>query len=59
MKLPRYGFFSMMHEARADFSMRLGSLFLLIVDAGRWSLDAALALENAAPHGMAASPPSR
>jgi putative oxidoreductase len=31
MKLPRYGFWSMMHEARTDFSMWLGLLFLLIV----------------------------
>ncbi len=42
MKLPRYGFWSMMHEARTDFSMWLGLLFLLIVGAGRWSVDAAL-----------------
>ena len=42
MKLPRYGFWSMMHEARTDFSMWLGLLFLLIAGAGRWSFDAAL-----------------
>src|SRR5881392_2395924 len=42
MKLPRYGFWSMMHEARTDFSMWLGLLFLIIVGAGRWSFDAAL-----------------
>jgi putative oxidoreductase len=42
MKLSRYGFWSMMHEARTDFSMWLGLLFLLIVGAGRWSFDAAL-----------------
>jgi putative oxidoreductase len=42
MKLPRYGFWSMMHEARTDFSMWLGLLFLLIVGAGRWSVDATL-----------------
>ena len=41
-KLPRYGFLSMMHEARTDFSMWLGLVFLLIVGAGRWSLDARL-----------------
>jgi putative oxidoreductase len=41
-KLSRYGFWSMMHEARTDFSMWLGLLFLLIVGAGRWSGDAAL-----------------
>jgi uncharacterized membrane protein YphA (DoxX/SURF4 family) len=41
-KLPRYGFLSMMHEARTDFSMWLGLLFLLIVGAGRYSLDGRL-----------------
>jgi putative oxidoreductase len=40
-KLPRYGFLAMMHEARNDLCMLLGSIFLLIVGAGRWSLDAA------------------
>ena len=38
-KLPRYGFLSMMHEARTDFSMWLGLVFLLVIGAGRWSLD--------------------
>jgi len=33
------GFWAMAHEARTDFSMLLGALFLLIVGAGRWSLD--------------------
>jgi putative oxidoreductase len=42
MKLPRYGFWSMMHEARTDFSMWLGLLFLVVVGAGGWSFDAAL-----------------
>jgi putative oxidoreductase len=41
-KLPRYGFLSMMHEARTDFSMLFGLVFLLIVGAGAWSLDARL-----------------
>lgn len=41
--LPYYGFWGMVHEARTDFSMLLGSLFLLIVGAGAWSLDARLA----------------
>jgi putative oxidoreductase len=36
----RYGFWSMAHEAREDFSMLLGSLYLLIEGAGRWSFDA-------------------
>jgi uncharacterized membrane protein YphA (DoxX/SURF4 family) len=34
------GFWSMAHEARTDFSMLLGSLFLLVVGAGPVSLDA-------------------
>ena len=42
-KLPRYGFLSMMHEARTDFSMLLGLIFLLIMGAGAWSLDAMFA----------------
>ena len=32
----------MMHEARTDFTMLLGLIFLLIVGAGAWSLDAVL-----------------
>jgi len=34
------GFWKMAHEARTDWSMLLGSMFLLIVGGGRWSLDA-------------------
>ncbi|MBX5452786.1 MAG: DoxX family protein [Acidobacteriia bacterium] len=45
-KLPRYGFWSMMHEARADFDMLLGCIYLLIAGAGVWSLDAVLAGQN-------------
>ena len=46
-KLANYGFWSMAHEARTDFCMLLGSLFLLIVGAGRkWSLDARLTRER-------------
>jgi uncharacterized membrane protein YphA (DoxX/SURF4 family) len=33
------GFWHMAHESRTDWSMTLGSLYLLIVGAGRWSLD--------------------
>jgi putative oxidoreductase len=44
-KLPRYGFWSMLHEARADLTMLLGSLYLLIEGAGAWSLDAMLSRE--------------
>jgi uncharacterized membrane protein YphA (DoxX/SURF4 family) len=39
-KLPRYGFLSMMHEARTDFALWLGLVFLLVVGAGGWSIDA-------------------
>lgn len=41
-KLPRYGFWSMAHEARADLTMLLGCLYLLIEGAGAWSADAFL-----------------
>lgn len=34
------GFWNMAHEARTDFSMLLGSIFLFIVGAGALSLDA-------------------
>lgn len=40
--LPYYGFWGMAHEARTDFAMLLGSVFLLIVGAGAWSMDARL-----------------
>jgi putative oxidoreductase len=39
----RVGFWSAQHEARADLTMFLGLLFLLIVGAGKWSFDALLA----------------
>jgi putative oxidoreductase len=38
-KVSRYGFWSMSHEARTDFCMLLGCLYLLIVGGGGWSLD--------------------
>jgi len=40
--LAKNGFWFMAHESRTDFSMLLGSIFLLIVGAGAWSLDARL-----------------
>jgi len=49
-KLPRYGFWSMAHEARADFTTLLGSLYLLIEEAGAWSLDAMLARRRSSRH---------
>ena len=44
-KLPvllKEGVWKMAHEARTDWSMLLGTLFLLLVGAGAWSLDALL-----------------
>jgi uncharacterized membrane protein YphA (DoxX/SURF4 family) len=41
-KLNQYGFWSMAHEGRADFSMLVGLLFLLIAGAGPWAFDARL-----------------
>ena len=40
MKLDHYGLLSMVHEARTDFAMWFGLLFLLIAGPGRCSLDA-------------------
>lgn len=40
--IKRLGFWSMLHEARADLTMLLGNIYLLIEGGGRWSLDAAL-----------------
>jgi len=42
-KLSRYGFWSVIHEARDDFGMLLGSLYLLIEGGGKWSVDTLLA----------------
>ena len=40
--LAKQGFWAMVHEARTDFSMVFGLLFLLIIGAGSLSLDANL-----------------
>jgi putative oxidoreductase len=37
--LVHQGFWTAAHEARTDWSMSLGSLFLLVVGGGPWSLD--------------------
>jgi putative oxidoreductase len=37
------GFWAMAHEARVDYAMLLGLLFLLLTGAGVWSVDAHLA----------------
>lgn len=51
--IKRTGFWSTMHEARADLTMLLGCVYLLIVGAGRWSLDALLVRSR---RGGAANP---
>ncbi|RXF67769.1 DoxX family protein [Arcticibacter tournemirensis] len=33
------GFWSMLHDSRTDWSMLLGSIFLLIMGGGKWSID--------------------
>jgi uncharacterized membrane protein YphA (DoxX/SURF4 family) len=38
--LAAQGFWALAHESRTDWSMTLGALYLLIVGAGPWSLDA-------------------
>jgi putative oxidoreductase len=40
--LQKSGFWVMAHEARVDYAMLLGCVFLLIAGAGTWSLDAGL-----------------
>ncbi|HZN07930.1 MAG TPA: DoxX family protein [Pyrinomonadaceae bacterium] len=40
--VPYYGFWGMLHEARTDLAMLLGSIFLLIAGAGSLSVDARL-----------------
>jgi len=38
--LLKTGFWNMAHEARTDWAMLLGALFLLLAGPGRWSVDA-------------------
>ena len=39
-KVPHVGLLGMLHEARTDFSMWLGLVFLLVTGSGCWALDA-------------------
>jgi putative oxidoreductase len=41
------GFWAMAHEARTDFAMLFGCLFLVLVGAGAYSLDARIARRRA------------
>lgn len=48
-KLPQLeskGIWETLHASRTDFSMLMGSLFLLIVGGGRWSVDQKLNAKN-------------
>jgi putative oxidoreductase len=45
------GFWAMAHEARVDYAMLLGSIFLLVVGSGRWSADARLGARKSTRHG--------
>ena len=49
--LVQNGFWKMAHEARTDYAMLLGCLFLLIVGAGRWSMDAGQGAGGATGNG--------
>lgn len=49
--LLKSGLWEMAHDSRTDFSMTLGALFLLIVGAGAWSLDAWLQKRSAPSDG--------
>ena len=49
--LLKSGFWAMAHEARTDFSMLLGLVFLLCVGAGSWSVDSGLAARREAERG--------
>jgi uncharacterized membrane protein YphA (DoxX/SURF4 family) len=46
------GVWKMAHEARTDWSMLLGALFLLLVGAGAWSLDALLTRTGTSGHAQ-------
>lgn len=48
--LVKRGLWAMAHESRTDWAMLLGALFLLLVGAGPWSLDARLARPDTSRH---------
>jgi len=55
-KLDTYGVWSFLHEARTDLLMLFGLAFLLIVGAGRLSMDASLSARQG-PAGVATKKP--
>lgn len=44
--LMKSGLWAMTHEARVDFSMLLGTIFLFLVGAGKYSLDRYFSIRN-------------
>lgn len=44
--LTEEGFWNMMHAARTDWSMLIGSIFLLIKGGGKWSFDRKMSSER-------------
>lgn len=52
------GLWGMLHEWRTDFAMLMGSLFLLIRGAGRWSIDALLGRNLKKAHVSEVSEPT-
>ena len=55
--LLKSGFWAMAHEARTDWSMLLGAIFLLIVGGGTWSVDARLTRTNGDQRDQGFPPP--
>jgi uncharacterized membrane protein YphA (DoxX/SURF4 family) len=53
------GIWAMAHEARTDWSMLMGALFLLLVGAGPWSIDALLARRDGRTVGRLLRPRRR
>lgn len=56
-ELSRYGFWSMAHASRNDWSMLMGSLFLLFTGVGRWSFDRKLWCQRFEGKAPPAGPP--
>lgn len=53
---PEQGFWFMVFDARTDFAMLTGLLFLLAAGGGRWTVDVLWKKESSAPDGGQAKP---
>jgi uncharacterized membrane protein YphA (DoxX/SURF4 family) len=58
-EMKRTGVWSMLHEARTDLVMLLGSIWLLIEGSGRWSLDAWLSSPRTGQPARALDPSAK